>query len=1068
MGLDMPDGARPRSVFEYMANNRIAVMLGTAGLLALGLIALANTTVERYPAMDLRRITITVPYDGATPREVEEDILRRIEESLASLDGVDRITANAWEGKGEVIVEFKQWQDTVAKLDVVRTAVEGIEDFPPPGADEPEIVRHEILRGALSLVLTSATASEHELTLAAEELREQLLFLPKVAVVDLYGARERQIQIDLDETRLQSHRLTVDDVIGRIRNSSINLSGGELDAGAGPLVLSVLQKRNSGPEFADIVILSKPDGSIVRLGDIGAIRDGFVDDPLVNTVDGVPAVFVEISAPKGVDPQEVRDEVDAYLSANDPPAGMKLDRWMDRVFSVKKPLLSVADSALVGAALVFVVLVLLLDLRFGLWVAVGVPTAIVGSFAALHLLDATLNIMAVIGFAVVVGIVVDDALVVAENIERHRKAGAPPLEASVRGAREVMAPVTVGVLTTLFMFAALLPLDGVLGMMFSSMAVVVIVVLLFSLLDAFFLLPAHVSGTGEIGGWPLRVWQRAARRRFEGFIDRRVGATIRFSLRYPWTSTVAFAALVGMAVWLLAVDVIRFNTTGNRLDEQQLQIDLTMAAGSTFPETVRAVEGIAAAAAAANTATGGTAVNAVNVLVGQHKSMETAAGANQVEPGPQLASVQLRLNTYPEREVSVAELRKVWVETIGTVQGAETIAFPQATGYTSAGVGFVLLHPDEDALMAAATELKRRMAAHRPIYQVDDTLELGSRRYEVELTDAARASGLTAASVAAQLRNRFYGAEAHRVVRNQEELEVVVRYPMERRRRRADLDDELIRLPNGELGSFASQARLVESQELAQRQRIDGLPAVTMNALYNVTATSSRELRALVLGEWIADLSVRYPGLRYLPDGSSRDTAKIARMLGISFPAALLAMFVLMAIQLRSIVQPLYVLVGLPLTVAGALYLHLALGYDVGLASVFGMVAATGVVVNDALVLLDMHNRIRLDEPGVTVRKAVTRAALLRARPIVLTTVTTVVGLMPLLYNRAESVEPFLTVIVSLVGGLSLAGVGLLVFLPAIMVLVERGAGVASRWRRALAERSGALPAGTGREKLEA
>ena len=197
----MPDGAvRPRSVFEYMAGNRIAVMLGTFGLLALGLVALFHTTVERYPALDLRRITITVPYEGATPREVEEDVLRRIEESLASLDGVDRITANAWEGTGELIVEFEQWQDTVAKLDVVRTAVESIEDFPPPGADEPEIVRHEVLRGALSLVLSSATASEHELALAADELREQLLFLPKVAVVELYGSREREIQIDLDET----------------------------------------------------------------------------------------------------------------------------------------------------------------------------------------------------------------------------------------------------------------------------------------------------------------------------------------------------------------------------------------------------------------------------------------------------------------------------------------------------------------------------------------------------------------------------------------------------------------------------------------------------------------------------------------------------------------------------------------------------------------------------------------------------------------------------------------------------------------------------------------------------
>ena len=1053
---------RPRSVFEYMAGNRIAVMLGTFGLLAIGLIALFHTTVERYPALDLRRITVTVPYDGATPREVEEDVLRRIEQSLASLDGVDRITANAWEGTGEVIVEFEQWQDTVAKLDAVRTAVDSIEDFPPPGADEPEIVRHEILRGALSLVLTSETASEHELALAADELREELLFLPKVAMVELYGTRERQIQVDLDETTLRSHQLTVNDVVGRIRNSSINLSGGELHTDAGTIVLSVLQKRNTGPEFADIVILSKADGSIVRLGDIGTIRDAFVDDPLINTVDGVAAVFIEVSAPNGVDPEDVRGEVETYLAANDPPAGMELSLWMDRVFSVNKPLLSVADSALVGAALVFVVVVLLLDLRFGLWVAIGIPTAIIGSFAALYMLDLTLNLMAVIGFAVVVGIVVDDAIVVAENIERHRQAGLSPLQASIHGAREVMAPVVVGVLTTMFMFAALLPLDGVLGMMFSAMAAVVIVVLLFSLLDAFFLLPAHVSGSGEASRWPLRVWQRAARGRFERFIDRRVGGMIRLALNHPLTAILAFVALVGLAVWLLMVDVIRFNTTGNRLDEQQLQIDLTMVPGTTFHETVRAVEGIAAAAQEANDTTGGTAVNAINVLVGRHKSMETAAGVTEMEPGPHLASVQLRLNTFPVREVSVAELRKVWLETIGTVRGAETIAFPQATAYSSAGVAFVLTHVDEGALMAAATELKRRMAEHVPIYQVDDTLELGSRHFEVELTNAAAASGLTAASVAAQLRNRFYGAEAHRVVRNAEELEVMARYPMERRTRRADLDDELIRLPNGELTSFASQARLVETRQLAQRQRIDGRPSVTMNALYNVQATSSRELRAIVLGDWYAELAEEYPGLGLLPDGSSRDTARIVRMLGISVPAAILAMFVLMSLQLRSVIQPLFVLAGLPLAVGGSLYMHLALGYDIGLVSMFGMVAATGVVVNDALVLLDMHNRIRRDEPDVSMRDAVMRAALLRARPIVLTTVTTIVGLTPLLYNRAESVDPFLPVVVSLVGGLAFAGIGLLVFLPAVMVVVDRATAAASHWRGVLAERTGGVAAGTG------
>ena len=1045
------------SPFEYMAGNRIAVALATAALLVLGLVALFNTTVERYPAVDLRRITVTVPYDGATPREVEEDVLRRIEESLVSLDGVERITANAWEGKGEVIVELEQWQDPVARLDTVRTAIDGIEDFPPPGADEPEIVRHEILRGVLSLVLTSSTASEDQLTLAADELREQLLHLPRVDVVDLYGARERQIQVDLDETRLRSHQLTVSDVVARIRGSSVNLSGGELRTEGGTLVMGVLQKRNAGPEFADIVILSRPDGSIVRLDDVGIVRDGFVDDPLINTVDGVPAIFIEVSAPNGVDPAEVRSAVEAYLAANALPEGMQLDLWMDRVFSVEKPLLSVADGALVGVALVFVVLVLLFDLRSGVWVAIGIPTAIVGAFAALILFDVTLNLMAMIGFAVIVGIVVDDAIVVAENIERHRRSGVPPLQASVRGAREVMAPVVVGVLTTMFMFAALLPLDGVLGMMFHALAVVVIVVLLFSLLDAFLLLPAHVSGAGELSRWPLTVWQRAARTRFEGFIEHRVGGLIRVALRRPGMSILGFAAVFGLAVWLLAVDVIRFNTTGNRLDEQQLQLDLTMAPGSTFADTVGAVERIVAAAHEANAVTGGTAVNAVNVMVGRHKSMETATGVDQGEPGLGLATVQLRLNTYPEREVSVAELRQAWVDAVGAVQGAESLAFPVATAYSSAGVGYVLQHPDEDALIAAATELKERLANHGAIYQIDDTLELGSRRYELELTDSAQASGLTPAALAAQLRNRFFGAEAHRVVRNQEELEVLARYPVERRMRRADLQDELIRLPGGELAAFASVARVVETQQLAQRQRVDGLPSVTMTASYNVVATSSRELRGIVQGQWLPELSAKYPGLRYLPDGSSRDTAKIVNMLSISFPAAALAMFALVAIQLRSVVQPLYVLLGVPLATAGVLYLHLFLGYDIGLVSIFGLVAVTGVVVNDALVLLDMYNRIRRDEPGVRVEDAVLRAALLRARPIVLTTVTTVVGLLPLLYNRAESVEPFLPVVVSLVGGLAVAGVGMLTLLPAVMVLVHRGAAAAERWRS-----TGAAYAGAG------
>ena len=1027
-----------RTPFEYMAGNRIAVILATAALLVLGFAGLLHVSVERFPAIDLRTISIGVPYDGATPREVEEDIVRRIEESLNEIDSVDRITANAFADRGEVLIEFDQWVDMVEKLELVRTAVDRIEDFPPENADEPEVVLHEILRSVVSLVLTSPSAGEDELRRGAEALREQLLLLPNVGVVDLLGARDREIQIDLDETQLRRHQLTIEEVVSRIRRSSINLTGGPIATESGTIVLSTLEQRLYGDQFNELVVLARPDGSIVRLKDIAIVRDSFVDDPLINTVNNRPAIFIEVSAPAAANPQDVIEQVDEFLSTYEPPPGLELELWLDRVYSVQKPLVSVANSGLVGVTLVFALLILLFDLRVGVWIAVGIPTAIVGSFIALYALDITMSIMAVIGFVIAVGIVVDDAVVVGENIARHRERGLPGLEASTRGAREVMAPVTVGVLTTMAAFAALLPLDGVIGQMVSSIAAIVIVVLVFSLLDAFFLLPSHLSGDGLASRWPLSLMQSRVKRSFQRVIDQRIIPLIELSVRRPLIPIVAVTGLVVLAYGLFTSGVVSFNATGNRLDEQQLQLDLTMAAGSTFADSARASEQIVAAAHAANLSTGGTALRAVNTMVGRHKTVETSMGAEPEVPAPHHASVQLRLNTPPLREVSVAEFKQAWIDAMGEVRGAEKLSYPTSTQYASAGVGLVLLHADENAVTAAAARLKEIMLSHPAIYEVDDTLELGDRRYEIHLTAAGRSSGLTAAYVAAQLRHRFFGAEVHRVVRNQEELQVMTRYPLEKRASPRDLQDELISLPNGKLTALSSVVEIVESNDFAQRQRINGMPAATLTAYYNVEQTSSGELGSLVRGEWLPVLVREYPGLRQLPDGTSRDTVKAVRILSVTFPAALLVMFVIVSIQLRSVLQTLFVLASIPLAVAGALYLHAVLGYDFGLVSLFGVIAATGVVVNDALVLLDVYNRICRASPDLGRDSAVLQAARLRARPILLTTITTVVGLLPLLYNRAESVEPFLTLVVSLIGGLAFAGIGLLMVLPAILVLVER------------------------------
>ncbi|MYJ75221.1 MAG: efflux RND transporter permease subunit, partial [Gammaproteobacteria bacterium] len=624
------------------------------------------------------------------------------------------------------------------------------------------------------------------------------------------------------------------------------------------------------------------------------------------------------------------------------------------------------------------------------------------------------------------------------NITRHRESGLPPLEASIRGAREVMAPVTVGVLTSMAAFAALLPLDGVLGQIFASLAGIVVVVLLFSLLDAFFLLPCHLSGDGLVSRWPLSVLQVRVKKSFQGIIDQRIVPLIELSVRRPLVPIVAVTGLVVLAYGLATSGFVSFNATGNRLDEQQLQLDLTMAVGSTFEDSVRATERIVSAAHEANLRTGGTALRAVNAMVGQHKTVESSMGAQPVDPAPHHASIQLRLNTPPHREVSVAELKQAWIDAMGEVRGAEKLAFPTSAQYSSADVGLVLLHPDEDALKAAAARLKDLMTSHPAIYEIDDTLELGNLRYEIHLTAAGRASGMTATALATQLRHRFFGAEVHRVVRNQEELQVMARYPLERRTSPRDLHDELISLPNRRLTALSNVATILQSHDYAQRQRIDGLPAATLTAYYNVRQTSSAELGGLVQGEWLPALTREYPGLRHLPDGTSRDTVKALGILSVTFPVALLLMFVIVTIQLKSVLQTLYVLTTIPLAVAGALYLHAILGYDFGLVSIWGVVAATGVVVNDALVLFDMYNRIRRDEPDAAREHAVLKAARLRARPILLTTITTVAGLLPLLYNRAESVEPFLSVVVSLIGGLAFAGIGLLMLLPAILVLVDR------------------------------
>ena len=1007
-------------------------------LLVLGTIAIFNSTVERNQNYDPRAIQVSVPFDGATPREIVEDINLRIEESLVGISGIDRITTNAFEGLADVYIELEQFQDAVDTLDAVRTAVESIENFPPRGADEPEIIRSEVVRNVATLALTSSSANEDDLRKAAEKLREQLLLLPNISVVDLVGSREREIHIGLSEFQLRRYGLTITDIVGILRQFSVNLSGGELRTGTGDIVVGALDKSVSGSDFKDIPIVTRPDGSIVSLDDLATIRDGFVEDPLVNLVNDVPAVFVTVRNPQGIDPSKVATQVESFLESYEVSPGLELDLWIDDTFTQQKQITGLANTGMIGALLVFVLLLLLFDLRVGFWIALGVPTVIIGSFVGLYALGISINMMTVMGIALIIGIVVDDAVIVGENIQRYREEGLPSTQAVVRGAREMIGPVVVGALTSAFAFASLLPLDGAIGQIFASLGVVVIVILLMSLVDTFYILPAHLDSDRSWSLWPLKGIQQKTSQAINHALQSRMLPVVRWCANHASTTTVGGIVLVVAAFGLVVVDLVRINTFQNRLDEHKIQVDLMMVVGTPFQATANAVDHIVAAAHEANRETGGTAVGGVNVMVGQLKTVEQLMGATDREPASHLASIQLRLNTLPTRKVTVLEFKHAWIRHIGNIPGAERVSFPTGSQQIAPSSSFILRHADELSVTLAATEMKELLLDHPWFYEVQDTLELGALRYEISLTQQGRSAGLTAADLAAQLKNSFFGAEVQRIARNQEELQVMVRYPLQQRARLIDILDERIRLPNEQRVSFSDVATVTQHQDFAQLQRVDSLPSATITAFYETEVTSSRAVGSMVLGEWFSMLAEKYPGLSVLPDGSSYDQLKMVRMLAISFPLALLGIYVLVAIQLRSFVQPFYVLIGIPIALAGSIFMHLIIGYDFSLVSIFGFVAASGVVINDSLVLLDRYNKLSAEHQKMSSVDVIIDAARTRIRPIVLTTVTTVVGVAPILYSKAESLDFLIQILVSMMGGLILGTFGTLLVLPALVVLIDK------------------------------
>ncbi|MFT7403827.1 efflux RND transporter permease subunit [Zhongshania sp.] len=1029
-----PSGDNYRGLLAYFAKNPVAGNLLMVILLVGGLLSGLALTAQVFPTIDPGTVTISVAYPGATPTEVEEGITRRVEEAVFGIDGVDRVISRASENLGSVTLELKDFVDADKVRDDAEAAVQQLVDFPPEDAEQPKIVRAETLSDVLTIVVSSELG-ERDLRRGAEIIEEELLALPGVSLVSLLGAKDYEIAIEISEDSLRRYDLTMTDVANTIRRSSINLSSGEIKTQGGDLLLRTNTKRNTGEAFEDIVLRAGSDGSVLRVSDVATVRDGFTDTDLINQFNGRDSVLLKVQKSEAEDVLVIAGTVKTFLADYTPPPGVDLSVWDDQTDILQDRISLLLRNGLLGFALVFLFLVVMLDLRLALWVAMGVPISFLGAFLFFDVFDVNINMISLFALIIVLGIVVDDAVVVGENIISEQEHGKTGIQAAMDGVNGVFGPVMVGVLTTMAAFAPLLFVTGSFGQILGVVPVVVILVLAMSLIEAFLILPSHLAHGGKWSRWPLDQMQNAVSVRVDRFRNFILAPAVARAVRHRYLTLVAGIGLLVLAGLLLTTGAVRF-IFFPALEANSIRATLEFPIGTPFESTQVAADRIVVAANVVNARLDGNAFESISVTVGGlSRSAGGPGGGNSMTVASHLASVQIELGPEPPRTLSAKALERLWRTEVGDIPGVERLSYVADFFGGQADLEFELAHQNSDILEKAVSSLRERYETIEGVYEVQDSNSIGKRQFDIHLTPAGEAAGLTPTDIARQLRRNFFGEEVQRIQRGREEIKVMVRYPESDRSSTADLFDARIRLADGSEAPLSSVAQVTESRSLSAINRVDGLRIVSVSAQVDEAVTTPSLANAVVLEQFVPEFKQQFPGLQIRQAGEGREQSKDLSALGRLTMVALLIIFALMASQLKSYTQPLIILAGVPFGAGGALIGHFLLGYNLSFISLFGIVALSGVVVNDALVLVDRYNKLL--EEGWDNDKAIVEASRRRFRAIFLTTATTALGLAPMLFETSTQAQFLIPMAVSLATGIVFASVIILFLIPALVMIRE-------------------------------
>ncbi|MCB1621279.1 MAG: efflux RND transporter permease subunit [Thiothrix sp.] len=1025
----------------WFVRNPVAANILMLTIALFGIYTLWNKIpLEVFPEFERNVVNISVPYPGATPAEVEQGIILRIEDAINDLPGIDRIYADAAEGGASLRVEVRDGFDVTKVLNEIKTRVDGVSGLPDDA--ERAVVEQQVrIRDVITVVVAMDGSDEKLLRQTAEMIRDELRSLPGITQVAMGGVRPWEMNIIIPRSVLEQYGLTLDSIAAAIRASSRDIPGGSIKTGSGEILVRALGQAYRKDEFANITVLSQANGTRIRLGDIARVVDGFSEDPLYSRFDNRSAAFINVSRVGDQNAIELADTVKQYIVERTEtlPAGIELSYWRDSSKTVVARLNTLLNSAMQGGVLVFCLLALFLRPSIAVWVGLSIPVSFLGALWLMPELGVTLNIMSMFAFILVLGIVVDDAIVTGENIYTHMRRHNDSVRAAIEGAQEVAVPVTFGVLTTVAAFMPLLLLEGNRAPIFAQIPLIVIPVLLFSLLESKFVLPAHLRGMKRRD--PSRMGflsqaQQWVSHGLEAYVNRIYRPLLEVTLHWRYATVAVFLVLLMLSVAMMASGRYKY-VFFPRIESEFASATLQMPEGTPLALTARYAQRMQDTALELQKKylepDGSSVIRHVLLTVGSTGSRprENATGSSH------LASVSFEMVAPEERQnpISTRAMVREWQNMIGEVPGVDQLSFRAEIGRAGEPINFQLTGADFERLNAAGERIRTKLAEFSGLFDIKNSFQEGKTEVQLRLRPEAEQLGVTMQMLGTQVRQAIFGAEAQRIQRDQSEVKVMVRYPQAERYSLVDLTGLNIRTASGAMIPLTDLAAVSIGQGASKIARVDRQRIINITSDMDKEKADATAIMAS-MNPWVTELlKTEYPGIHFDPEGEQKEQQEFTNSLLLGFGSALLMIYVLLAIPLKSYLQPLMVMSVIPFSIVGAFGGHMLMGLDLSISSMMGMLALTGVVVNDSLVLVDFINRNQTQ--GMVLVQAVRHAGGARFRPILLTSLTTFAGLTPLILEKSTQAQFLIPMAVSLGFGILYATFLTLLLIPSLYLILE-------------------------------